>query len=118
MFGKVNPAPTVSRCVRMVFWSFPEPLEPGKTIKNTIQISGCTFLPGVMFWGSVEGLHKMEGFESHFYYIDIPKNMNIEMFRCLVKSIRPLLSKCVRMVFRSLLAPLKPPKTSKNEPET
>ncbi len=34
MFGKVNPAPAMSKSIRMVFWSLPEPLKPSKTIKN------------------------------------------------------------------------------------
>ena len=35
MFGKVNPAPAVSRCVRMVFRNLPEPLKPFKPLKAT-----------------------------------------------------------------------------------
>ena len=34
MFGKVNPAPAVSKSIRMVFRSLPEPLKAFKTIKN------------------------------------------------------------------------------------
>ena len=34
MFGKVNLAPAVSRCVRMVFRSLPETLKPFKTIEK------------------------------------------------------------------------------------
>ena len=41
-----------------------------------------------------EGPGKMEDFEGQFWYIDIPKNMNIELFHCLVKSICPC---CVQM---------------------
>ena len=36
MFGKVNPAPAVSKSIRIVFWSLLEPLKPFKTFK-TIQ---------------------------------------------------------------------------------
>ena len=35
MFGKVNPAPAVSKSIRMVFWSLPEPLKLLKPLKTT-----------------------------------------------------------------------------------
>ena len=38
MFGKVNPAPAVSKSIRMVFWSFLESIKPFKTIKNDSKI--------------------------------------------------------------------------------
>ena len=38
MFGKVNPAPAVSKSIRIVFKSLPEPLKPPKTIKKEILI--------------------------------------------------------------------------------
>ncbi len=59
----------------------------------------------------------MEGFEGHFQYIDIPKNMNIEVFRCLVKSIRPLLCPN-RSVYYLGPEPVKLLKTIKNDPKT
>ena len=34
MFGKVNPAPAVSRCVRMVFRNLLAPIKQSKTIQN------------------------------------------------------------------------------------
>ena len=33
MFGEVNPAPAVSKSIRMVFWSFLEPPKAPKTMK-------------------------------------------------------------------------------------
>jgi hypothetical protein len=48
MFGKVNPVPAVSKSIRMVFRSFPEPLKPYRTIKNDkkTNINGS---PSVLF---------------------------------------------------------------------
>ena len=45
MFGKVNPAPAVSKSIRVVFRSLPEPQKLFKTIKNRIFIVIDTIFP-------------------------------------------------------------------------
>ena len=58
MFGKVNPAPAVSKCVRMVFRSLLAPLELIKTIKNN-QKHDINENPG--FFGFLTPLDPMIG---------------------------------------------------------
>ena len=52
-------------------------------------------------------LDNMEGFEGQFEYIDIPKNMNTEVSMFGEVNPAPAVSRCVRMVFKSLPDPPK-----------
>ena len=56
----------------------------------------------------------MEGLEGQVYHIEVPKNMNIELVRVLVNSIRPMLCPNRSVWYlESFLAPLKPFKIRK-----
>ena len=62
----------------------------------------------------MKAFDKMEDFEGHLWYIKISKNMNIELVRCLVKSIHVLLCPNVTVTYlgaswhpSNLLKPLK-----------
>jgi len=53
MFGKVNPAPAVSISIRMVFWSFLEPLKLLETNKNNPKTWDSWILFCLLFLASI-----------------------------------------------------------------